>query len=705
MFAKGGRIVNTNRLLISSAMLTALCEQKELDNLSLLEPFVRMSISRLSDVSSQINKSEIIGHLQNDFAFSDVPAAVLDKVLLRMASKKDSIIKCTSYEENKFILLQDLSEERKIFEGLQSQAQNELNSVIDSLLHWFNINIPKLKATQEKIIEWLGDFFESRGVDVLFGFDELKTATTANTDAINYQIGRFIIYTKENDPMLFEKIVHITQGMMLVSAIYIDTRPATKFVDQRAMGNVSVFLDTTLLLCAMGYKTSPQKDATCALIHLLSENGAQLFVFPQHFREMKDILYAFKMRDGYSKVPRQTLEGLEENRWTTTEIDNEIHFLEKRLEKKLGVIVYNGPQFTDGKGNLLDKGSYISINDLAAHIKKRIPQYRNNYDMLKNDVDAIAAIVAQRNGMTFDTIENCCAIFVSTNYTLVRESNSFLKYQAYNHRIAPSISDTDLTTILWLKYGFSDQSIPRLLLVQHANAAIAPTDAVLSKFFQITKNLEERGTLTPDEAAFMRYDIYARGEITAMCGGESSELDDTSVLAVRDRIKERYSQEVAENSSKEISTLRNKVNSAEKKHAKIQEDTRVKVDQAVRKMNRAHQANKDAKRLLLKDIKDRADKRATHWTTIIFRLIGILLLVVTAFCVCLSFYSGFNSIAGRFALILAIISAGSTFSLLWPAFKCCKIMYTRVYNKLFDKFYAIEYEKIKTQIKILDSSL
>ena len=704
MFFKGGFSMNTNRLLISSAMLTALCETRESDNLSLLEPFVRTSIARSTELNSKIDKALVISHLQDDFAFSDVPVAVLDKVLLRMEKKNDRTIRRTSTNENEFILLKDLSSERLTFESLQSRAQDELNCVLDALLDWFETGSPKLKATRDKLIVWLGSFFESRGVDILFQFDELKGATTTNTDAINYQIGRFIIDTKEHNSTLFDKIVHIAQGMMLVSAIYIDTKPATKFLTQRAMSDVAVFFDTTLLLYAMGYKTESQENATGALFDLLAKSGAKLYVFPQHLREIKDILYAFKWRDGYDKAPFQTLERLEQNHWTSPEIDSEIQFLETRLQEKLGVSVYNGNHYIDENGHLREGAhAYIDIDGLSEHIKKRIPQYEKSFDMLKNDVDAIGSIIALRNGMVYETVETCPAIFVSTNYSLIRESNYFLKYLAYKQRIAPSMSDTDLTTILWLKYGFSDQSVPRLLLVQHASAAIAPTDAVLNKFFQVTKNLEERGSLSPDEAAFIRYDIYARAEIASLCGGETSAIDDTSVLAIRDRIKERYEKETADH----IATLKNEVKIEHAKSLEAQKQInsgKIAVKAALQERNRAREATISAKAELLDNINETAKLKATRVTSAIIFLMRAILVAVAIFCGCVSFYYGLKTTAGILTLVLALISALSSLTLFIPALNALEKIKGRINRALFDRFYSKEYAKLKKQIDILDKA-
>ena len=56
MVPKGGFEMKTSRTLISSALLTAMCDTNSIDNLKLLEKFVAMCIAESTDVDSIIDK-------------------------------------------------------------------------------------------------------------------------------------------------------------------------------------------------------------------------------------------------------------------------------------------------------------------------------------------------------------------------------------------------------------------------------------------------------------------------------------------------------------------------------------------------------------------------------------------------------------------------------------------------------------------------
>ena len=60
MIFKGGFEMKTSRTLISSAMLTAMCDTNSIDNLKLLEKFVAMCVAETTDVGSLIDKDKVL---------------------------------------------------------------------------------------------------------------------------------------------------------------------------------------------------------------------------------------------------------------------------------------------------------------------------------------------------------------------------------------------------------------------------------------------------------------------------------------------------------------------------------------------------------------------------------------------------------------------------------------------------------------------
>lgn len=681
-----GLEMKTSRLLISSAMLTAMCDTQSVDNLKLLERFVTMCIADSTTVGKKIDKQRILELMDQQYAFSNMPLSVLDKILQRMARPRDSYIIRISHGDYK--LSKSLESALALFKSQEALARSEIHDIVVAITNRLASVAPNLHATEESVTIWLGEFFESRGFDVLFDVDELRANTIGNTDERNYQIGRFVLEAKDNNLTLFSKIENIARGIMLTSAIYIDTSGVSSFTRARRLTNLSVYLDTTLVLCALGYKLPERKKSADVLLNMLRENGARLYMFPQHYDEIMDILRNFRDRDAYSLRVTQPLEGLEQ--LTPIEVDHEIHFLKSHLEK-MEITISQRESYVDEIGALKrNPAAYIDYAGLTEHISKRITRYSHSPKMLENDIDAISYITMQRNGMKYETIESCPSIFLTTNNNLVREANRFLHCQAYHFQISPLITDTDLTSILWVKYSMQNRQIPRLLLVSAASAAVTPTFSVMERFYDITVRMSKRGDLTEDEAANLRFSTYARAEIMALCGGNWDAIDDTSVLAVRDRVKAQYAKEatLAATKAREDAVKANQ-----------------RYDAASEKLLAQQSTVKSSIGELRRKAREDADNHARNISYLVKNCITALLIIIMIVSAVVTVSTGVNGSKGIISLVAIIISGGGAVSLWVPLLNLGKKLQDFVFTHTEGKMYMKELEKISPQIKVLEDIL
>ena len=423
---------------------------------------------------------------------------------------------------------------------------------------------------------------------------------------------------------------------------------------------------------------------------MLRENGASLFIFPQHKDEIIDILRNFRDRDAYSAKPSQTLERLEAERFTTIEIDQEIQSLTASLNS-LGITDAPRESYFDKVGALKkNPPAYIDYSGLSDHVLKKIPRYSRSDQMLQNDIDAISYIVLQRDGMRYETIESCQSIFLTTNYNLVREANQFLRYSAHKMQISPIISDIDLTAILWIKYAMQNRNIPRLWLVSAANAAVSPTASVMGKFYEITVRMSKKGDLTDDEAANLRYSTYARAEIMSTCGGNPDMLDDTSVLAVRDRVKKKYTEKEA------AATAAAK---ADAERAKQDRDT------ASQKLISNQSEIKRSIGTLRKTARETADNRAKKISGKIKSGIITFLVIIMLASAIATFIVGISSSPGKLTLLVALISGISAATLWIPLIKAGARLQNKLFNKLEGPLYIEELARVAPQIQVLEALL
>ena len=677
-------------------MLAALCEKAGVDNLKLLEPFVMICLSEVAEQGKQIPKGKVLELMDQRFGFQSMPEAALDKILIRLSNKSRSNIiqkkRNIKSGGRQFVLVQKPEQQVTNFLVQEEKAKRDTEIVENALLAWIELHRPGQKLTKEEIRKYLGNFFESNGFDVLYETEELRGATIHSTEAMNYQIGRFILDAQENNPELFAKILAIAQGMIIASVIYVDTKPQSAYAAQRRLADVNVYLDTTFLLYALHFKTDIQKNSADALINLLRNNGAHLYVFPQHYTEIKEILNTFKNRDAYSYKTGQTLEALEG--YTSLEIDREIKNLEASLNK-LGVEVASKVKYTDSGDLLQDRDAYIDYKGLKSHLISKISQYGKRPTMLDNDLEAISAIMIKRLGMTYSDIESCQAIFVTTNYTLARESNNFLHYPVYTTYITPVISDMDITTILWINYAMETRTeIPKLRLIEYARAALNPSVLVMETFSAIARRMVKKDMLTEDEAADFRYGAYARAEIMESCGGDATVLDDTSVLAVRERVKSHY-------------VLQEKARAAKALEDALQARRDARSAKEVSNANRQLDAIEGKINQTIAQIRKDSESKAKKIASVVGRSIEVIFIIsilsimaIFGWGTAKAGLSASNSVSGIISLIAAVLGA----VLMWlPALKLPDRIYRTVSIKLFDLIYCHKLEKAKPMIDNIKS--
>lgn len=103
-----------------------------------------------------------------------------------------------------------------------------------------------------------------------------------------------------------------------------------------------------------------------------------------------------------------------------------------------------------------------------------------------------------REGKEFRKLEDCNAIFVTTNKYIRNETNKLLNMNS-TFKISPVISDIDLTAIVWLKSLVNNKNLPEMKLTENAMAAIKPTAKLRKKFSQELLTLKSsKANVTPE---------------------------------------------------------------------------------------------------------------------------------------------------------------------------------------------------------------
>lgn len=129
MIFKGGFEMKTSRTLISSAMLTAMCDTNSIDNLKLLEKFVAMCVAETTDVGSLIDKDKVLKRMDESYSFHDMPMPVLEKILQRMSRGSERSITTSTSNNYAELIRQGVPQGERLFR-LNVSAKQMMQSLV-----------------------------------------------------------------------------------------------------------------------------------------------------------------------------------------------------------------------------------------------------------------------------------------------------------------------------------------------------------------------------------------------------------------------------------------------------------------------------------------------------------------------------------------------------------------------------------------------
>lgn len=338
-----------------------------------------------------------------------------------------------------------------------------------------------------------------------------------------YIIGSFIKHLQDSYSSNFNYLESIIVGDMLANAMYL---PNPSQAIQKFKGT-EIYLDTTFLIYALGYAGKVRQDPCSELLHLLSESKAILRCFRPTADEIIGILESCKRRiasrknlyDSYG-----TIEHFLQNNTSPTDIHMYILELEKNL-RKLNISVVETPPYKER----------YSINEKKLREMFSTISY-NNEDAREHDIKAISAIIRLRHGDYTNQIENCRALFVSTNVTLGRIANRFFSEEYSKTAVAPVMLDHELTYRLWLKKPTNAPNLPRKRIIADCFASIQPTERLWSNYLNEIDKLKGNNKLSNDDYFLLRYSLEAKSAIMDMTYGSETVFTEGTIQEILDII-------------------------------------------------------------------------------------------------------------------------------------------------------------------------
>jgi hypothetical protein len=374
------------------------------------------------------------------------------------------------------------------------------------------------------------NFIDSHQVKIL---EESINKTTINIPEKNSNkdiiiVSHFIKQLQAQNSVTYDYLIDIIKGNMLSNAMYF-TEP--NMISAHFKGT-EIYFDTSFIIYALGLAGDARKETCSELLSMLKESKAVLRCFRHNVDEIIGILEWNKnMLTSLKPDIHGTINYFIEKGYGKSEIERIIYGLDNEIKEKLNIKIIEEVSYSEHE-------FVISESDLEQFLDSRINYPRQN--ALEKDLKSISSIMRLRRGKKSLHIEDCRALFVTTNYNLSNSVRDYFFNEELPKLIPPVLHDSVITNLVWLKNPSKAPELPSKRLIAECYAASSPKEHLWERYIETLKILEKTDKITTKDLVTLRYTQGARNLLVEKTLGEE---DAITIGTVKDILKQIKNEE------------------------------------------------------------------------------------------------------------------------------------------------------------------
>lgn len=333
----------------------------------------------------------------------------------------------------------------------------------------------------------------------------------------------FVFAMNDSAPEIFDSIADMARGSMMVNALY-----APNLVDTtRGFRGTTIYLDTKVVLRALGYEGEPAQQATTDLVGVLARQNARLAVFEFTLREIQSVLDAVAQKARGGRIWDSRPGTVESYFYRINASNAQIEQHSVRVESKIlamGMHVDPSPAFENHR----------FVVDEAA-IERLLLQGNPNYrpTALRHDVQLISAVVRARGGRARGSLEESRATFMTLNSLVVNTAR--LAQREYNETWPIAMFENDIAALTWVKEPLAAPNLPKSQLYATSLGLTNPGKHDWSLYISEIGRLLDSGEITDNDLILLRQK-YERDSL-AFVGPSISTSDAERKVEIRASIE------------------------------------------------------------------------------------------------------------------------------------------------------------------------
>ena len=412
----------------------------------------------------------------------------------------------------------------------------------------------------------------------------LVSAESGRNAESDYVIAAFVVDASQNNNVNFEQLSTVVKGAVIASALYF---PDPTDLDRRLDG-LKVFLDTTILLRAIGACGPDMQRLATDILSLAVARGATMFCFDHSVRELRGVLgaceAAVKRRTG--AYYGEATEYMVTAGWTYSDVVQLSSDLENHLNSMAITISETPPpveQLT------LDEERLEGLLQKEVHYL--------NEGARRKDLNSITAVYRLRNGREATSLARSRAIFVTPNTALVRASRTYSRIEDMDRGAIPlCLPDYVFTTSLWVTQALLAPELPIRNLIADCYSSLSVPDRVWRLYVEKIEELRTKGSVSVNEYVLLRQSLQVRALIMVDTKLDPESFTEGSVNRVLERARATIEGEVraeaeaalssAESAKQETRKIRAEAAAQNESHQRILAAERARTEGVVRTVSR-----------------------------------------------------------------------------------------------------------------------
>jgi pimeloyl-ACP methyl ester carboxylesterase len=461
----------------------------------------------------------------------DVPLNVIHYSLPRLASAGIVHLDRTSFQ---YKLVDPQYTDREVIdrEKLSREQYNRTRGRIDRVI----IDLGIAHVSGGEVLE---DWLETSALSFLGGINPAYNSN--NDDRIVQRIVSSALLSYEFSGDLTRDLAEIALGASLYRAVKELTEYSDSDIDasdlRKSMADVEVYLDTPILIRALGYGRAELNQAASELLGMCAATGCKLRVFIHTVEELQRII-----RNSATIISQP---------WRFDRRDFGRDFVSYAMEKgldssQLTELAANIPSSMNGLRIEIVEPARLTIElslderEFEGLLKEQLVSQTS--DARITDISSLSAIYRLRNGQPCKFLESCRAIFITSNKGLADAATRFFQKTFHDdgktNVVQLCMTDVVFTTRLWPKLPTGSIKIPTSQIVSHTLSSLFPSPRVVASFLQHIKTLVSSGRISEREGIRLQISRFLDQALICELDSDVKELTTAQTVTVGQRVLE-----------------------------------------------------------------------------------------------------------------------------------------------------------------------